>query len=899
MSRVTVVLDSSQYRGGVAVMVKTLVCAVITVVFTAGLIGCGGGGGGTASPGERITITAEFPAEGEGAEETITSAWVTVTADGMEPLVQEMTYDAVNYSATTAITVPVGTNYTIKVDAKTSADVIVFTGEGTGVQVVAGVPVALAIPMAKPPADTVAPVLSNATVTPLVLPKEGGIVTLSVDVADNTGATAANAVVTLPDNNTVTVSLTDGGTGTWTGTYTAEPNATLEDLSYTVTFTASDAAGNESDPVVVTFTVPLTPDTVAPVLSNAKVEPSVLSSEGGLVTLSVYVSDNAGATSGSAVVTLPDNNTATVDLTFKSGDAKTGTWEGTYTAGPNATLEDLSYTVIFTARDGSGNESDPVVVTFTVPLTPDSVAPVLSNAKAEPSVLPKEGGLVTLSVDATDNTGATSADAVVTLPDNSQVTVGLTDNGTGTWTGTYTTGPNATLEDLSYTVIFTARDGSGNESSPASVTFTVPLTPDSVAPVLSNAKVEPSSLPEEGGMVALRVDAADANGVTSANAVVTLPDNSTETVSLTDGGTGTWTGIYTATANDTSEDQSYTVTFTGEDEAGNVSNPVGMSFAVQAATAIDYSKMTLFGSHSAGYPVNSVAFSPDGNTLAIGRNKSGDGIILFDARTLTMTSVLGGEFGWGHRDGHVLSVAFSPDSNTLASGANGIGDNLKLWDAQTGALKFTLTGHNDEVRCVAFSPDGSTLASASWNKHVNLWDVMTGERKRSVNVKRRVDSVAFSPDGSTFATGSYDPSGVSHDENLQLWDGQTGEWKRTLTGHLSDVKSVAFSPDGRTLASGSYDETVKLWDIQTGALIRTFAGGANSVAFSPDGRTLASAARGNYIYEIKLWDVQTGELQNTLSDAGPVKSVVFSPDGMTLASGSTDNRGEVKFWRVP
>ena len=137
-------------------MVKTLACVVITMVFAAGLIGCGGGGGGAASLGERITITAEFPAEGEGAEETITSAWVTVTGDGIEPVVQVMTYDALNHSAATAITVPVGTNYTVKVDARTSADVIVFTGEGTGVQVVAGVPLALVIPMAKPPEDSVA-----------------------------------------------------------------------------------------------------------------------------------------------------------------------------------------------------------------------------------------------------------------------------------------------------------------------------------------------------------------------------------------------------------------------------------------------------------------------------------------------------------------------------------------------------------------------------------------------------------------------------------------------------------------------------------------------------------------------------------------------------------------------
>jgi WD40 repeat protein len=273
--------------------------------------------------------------------------------------------------------------------------------------------------------------------------------------------------------------------------------------------------------------------------------------------------------------------------------------------------------------------------------------------------------------------------------------------------------------------------------------------------------------------------------------------------------------------------------------------------------------------------VRSVAFSPDGKTLASG---SFDNTVkLWDMATGTQLRSLEGH------SNTVVSVAFSPDGKTLASSSN----TTKLWDVATGAQLRSLDGHSVAVAAVAFSPDGNILASGGLNT-IQLWNVATGVQLRSINADAGlVASVAFSPDGKTLASGSQ--------YQVSLWDVATGA-QRPLGAHGEVVKSVAFSPDGKTLTSGSYN-LIELWDVATRKRLHSLRHSITvaSVAFSPDGKTFATGASDG---EVELWDLATGARLSSTDGHKPaseVSTVAFSHDGKTLASGTFD---KIKLWDV-
>jgi eukaryotic-like serine/threonine-protein kinase len=287
----------------------------------------------------------------------------------------------------------------------------------------------------------------------------------------------------------------------------------------------------------------------------------------------------------------------------------------------------------------------------------------------------------------------------------------------------------------------------------------------------------------------------------------------------------------------------------------------------------------------------SVAFSPDGKRLASGgvnldlTKTDGQGKLFANYGEVKVWDAQTGKellTPKGHTDG-VHSVAFSPDGKTLASASDD--KTVKLWDAQTGKELLTLKGHTGTLTSVTFSPDSKKLASASRDQTVKVWDAQTG--KELLTLKgHNVYSVTFSPDGKRLASGGTGKDGV-----LMVWDGETGQEVLNIKAHTDQVNCVAFSPDGKRLASGGNDSRVQVWDAQTGKELRTFVhdGLIQTVVFSTDGTRLASTAFGG---TVKIWDMATSpEIRTFSGHTGPILSVAFTPDGKRLASGG---KGEVK-----
>ncbi|MCB9315468.1 MAG: caspase family protein [Lewinellaceae bacterium] len=262
--------------------------------------------------------------------------------------------------------------------------------------------------------------------------------------------------------------------------------------------------------------------------------------------------------------------------------------------------------------------------------------------------------------------------------------------------------------------------------------------------------------------------------------------------------------------------------------------------------------------------VRAVAFSPEGKQVLTG---SYDGT----AKLWDLSGSVAKTYSLNQK---IESVAFSPDGQQILTSNRSGPPHARL---QTiNGQEITTFAHPERfVRAVraVFSPDGKTILTGSEDRSARLWDLSGQEIRTFAKPDMwHVNAVAFSPDGQQFLTGS----GVVNTGNVaRLWD-TSGQELQIFEGHSKPVTAVAFSPDGEQVLTGSQDNTVKLWDKHTGALLATLLAldSADWVVTTPSGLFDASpGAMRRMHYAVGLEIIDLEQLKERYYEPGLVQKV--------------------------
>ena len=287
-------------------------------------------------------------------------------------------------------------------------------------------------------------------------------------------------------------------------------------------------------------------------------------------------------------------------------------------------------------------------------------------------------------------------------------------------------------------------------------------------------------------------------------------------------------------------------------------------------------------------PISALRWSPDSNLLALCCWQGMD-LIAID------------KIGSGHALQPIKtpgynpdSMAFSPDGSTLALGtAEGT---VLFMNLNTNKISSKLE-NLPAISDIAFGGGSSLLGYSSDDGEVAvLWDLKAGRELAKFNTKLdHSPLIALNATGTLFAYSDFDHSNLVH-----IWNIETHKEQALLDlGHEVEFNSLAFSPDGTLLETAEGSGAVNIWDAQTGQNVKGLFPGTplevvTAAGFSMDGTLVAGAADA---HSVVIFDMKTNQqLVELKGHKTSVTSIAFSPDGKLMVSGDQD--GKLWFWGI-
>ena len=273
--------------------------------------------------------------------------------------------------------------------------------------------------------------------------------------------------------------------------------------------------------------------------------------------------------------------------------------------------------------------------------------------------------------------------------------------------------------------------------------------------------------------------------------------------------------------------------------------------------------------------INCLVYSPDGKQLVSG-SKDGKVKIWDVAHSYTEIKTLAVS-----REA-ISGLSFSHDGTMIA-----IGTYKKLLILNAISLKKISTikkAHTTFVKAVHFTSDDNFLVSSSWKENsLMMWSVEKGKLKkvRKFAESNWTDDADFTTDGKYIVS-------VNHDNTAKQWDVQTGNVVRTFAGHTDWIYALKITSDQKLLITASIDNTLHLWDMNSGRLLNTLEGhteGVTGLSLSIDNRYIASCGLDSTVL---IWELGKTIPIARFKASSAILAVEFSPDRMHVASAGND-----------